>query len=315
MVRDEPAVQVNHGSPKRPPVPRIAPLTSAVDELGPVPELRATTDEPDLPVETFTVTAHFPHAGLNLRSCQERVPVRHERRPDPMSRMRVGPSHALQRIPSNVRTVTMRFLTLRGPGKGVEMSRLASTERRYHEPMTAVLADVVSGRRPGEYSTVGELRRYAADVAEAVLAEHWPEGVFPVDPIAVCRRMGVEVFTAELGNDVFGILMGSPTGAQIYLDADQPEKRFRFTAGHELGHYVDRSNRVGWPDEAFIDKRSEEGRGSANEIFANEFAANLLMPREPMERYVAAGDSEFALSERFGVSLDALRYRRRRLGI
>lgn len=162
---------------------------------------------------------------------------------------------------------------------------------------------------PEQYRTVGDLRRGAADIAEAVLDEHWPEGTFPVDPVVVARRVGVEVYSAQLGNDVFGMLVGGPTGAQIFLDSDQPANRYRFSCAHELGHYVDRSSRLdGEP--TFIDRRSEDGRGTPSEIYANEFAGNLLMPAKAVLGMIAAGVDELQMAAQFGVSLSALRYRR-----
>lgn len=162
---------------------------------------------------------------------------------------------------------------------------------------------------PEQYETVGELRRGASDIAQAVLEEHWPEGTFPVDPVVVARRVGVEVYSAQLGNDVFGMLVGGPAGSQIFVDSDQPANRYRFTCAHELGHYVDRSSRLD-EDLTYIDRRSEDGRGTPSEIYANEFAGNLLMPAAALRGLISSGADELQMAATFGVSLSALRYRR-----
>jgi Zn-dependent peptidase ImmA (M78 family) len=158
-------------------------------------------------------------------------------------------------------------------------------------------------------STVRELRTAARRLASETLDTYWIEGTLPVDPVSLARRMGIEVYRAQLGNDVFGMLVGTEGGAAMYLDSDQPEKRYRFTAAHEVGHYVDRAVDASM-DVSFIDRRSESGRGTATEIFANEFAGSLLMPEGAFRAAVASGLDNFRLAERFDVSLGAAAYRR-----
>jgi Zn-dependent peptidase ImmA (M78 family) len=161
--------------------------------------------------------------------------------------------------------------------------------------------------------TVRELRAEAAKQAEEVLDEYWHEGTYPIDPVRIAIRMGVEVFEAQLGNDVFGMLVGAGAdgGAQMYIDKDQPKKRYRFTCAHELGHYVDHS---GDPSGAYIDRRTDEDRGTRDEIYANEFAGNLLMPARELERHMDTGKTRFAMADHFDVSPAALDYRIKVLG-
>lgn len=168
-----------------------------------------------------------------------------------------------------------------------------------------------SSSSPLSSETTDEIRRQARDIAEAVLDAYWPENSVPIDPIKIGYRVGVEMFSAQLGNDVFGMLV-KPAGAerpQIFLDSDQPANRFRFTAAHELGHYVERSARLEATELAFIDKRTDDQRFKREEIYANEFAGNLLMPRAVVERLLEQGLSRFQIADRLGVSLDAINYR------
>jgi Zn-dependent peptidase ImmA (M78 family) len=164
-----------------------------------------------------------------------------------------------------------------------------------------------------ETMSIAEIRREATDLADDVLNEHWWQGELPVDPVQIARSMGVEVFSAQLGNDVFGMILGAPEGAQIYVDVDQPPTRYRFTAAHELGHYVERSEH-GDGDMAYVDRRSDEDRGNKQEIYANQFAGALLMPEADILAYRQAGLSDVRLAARFGVSLSALQYRLQLLG-
>lgn len=162
--------------------------------------------------------------------------------------------------------------------------------------------------------TIGAIREAARSDAAEILANVWPEGRLPVDPVIVARRLGLSVFSAQLGDDVWGMLVGSGSGCDIYLDRDQPHNRYRFSCAHEIGHFVDRGGKDLPPGQAFVDKRSDAGAGRSDEVYANEFAASLLMP-EPEFRRWARAENELALAQRFEVSLDTARYRYRLLGI
>jgi hypothetical protein len=194
--------------------------------------------------------------------------------------------------------------------------RLAPGLYRPQQRLDPGASTLSTASSPLSSDSVATIRERARDIAEAVLEAYWTEGTYPVDPVKIASRVGVETFAAQLGNDVFGMLV-KPAGAeraQIFLDSDQPSNRFRFTAAHELGHYVERGSRLEGDDLAFIDKRSDDQRGKVEEIYANEFAGNLLMPRAALEDLRSQGMSDFQLAARLGVSIDALNYRYRILG-
>ncbi|MFI6432487.1 ImmA/IrrE family metallo-endopeptidase [Rhodococcus oryzae] len=161
--------------------------------------------------------------------------------------------------------------------------------------------------------TVAEIRDRARRDADAVLSLHWEDQAMPVDPVTIARDVGISVFSAQLGDDVFGMLVGSSAGADMYLDKDQPPARFRFTCAHEIGHYVDQTSKLS-PEEAYVDKRSDDSRGEPAEVYANEFAGSLLMPVSELKACVDTGMSDFEMAAHFDVSLQALRYRRSLLG-
>jgi Zn-dependent peptidase ImmA (M78 family) len=160
-------------------------------------------------------------------------------------------------------------------------------------------------------SSVAEIRAAADAAAQETLTWYWPGG-HPVDPVKIARDMGVEVYSAQLGNDTWGLLVGQPGSVDIYVDSDQPPNRFRFTVAHELGHYVTRRDEA---EVGFVDKRSTEGQGDPNEVFANHFAGALLMPADVLQRLARAGLSDMKTAQVLGVSLDALRYRKALLGL
>lgn len=162
--------------------------------------------------------------------------------------------------------------------------------------------------------SVQGIRERARTDAERILREHWTPGVVPIQPVNIARALGLQVFSAELGDDTWGMLVGTSTGVDMYLDRDQPPSRFRFSCAHEIGHFIDRGEDL-TPDVAFVDKRSELDRGQSDEIYANEFAASLLMPEVDFRRAIASGEDDFDLAARFQVSLDAVRWRVHHLGL
>ena len=65
---------------------------------------------------------------------------------------------------------------------------------------------------------------------------------------------------------------------------------------------------------ALVNARSEAGRGTAPEVYANELAGNVLMPADEVRACTAQGMDTIAMAAYFGVSLSAMSYRRKVLG-
>lgn len=172
--------------------------------------------------------------------------------------------------------------------------------------------ETVSGQL--QNMSVSQIRAKAREDAGVVLQRLWPAGVLPIDPIFVARGLGLSVFRAQLGDDAWGMLVGASGGASIYLDQDQPMTRYRFSCAHEIGHFIDRGSDME-AENAFVDRRSDDSKGRADEIYANEFAGSLLMPEQELLRAILAGETDFDLAARFDVSLEAVRYRRRLMGV
>ena len=129
----------------------------------------------------------------------------------------------------------------------------------------------------------------------------------PIDVMAVAADFGVKIYSARLAKDVSGVLMrndsyGAPSGFVIYVDRDEPSVRQRFTAAHELGHYVLHRDCIGDRVEDNYLLRSA-GLSNRQEVEANKFAADLLMPMHLIK--VAMENGPYApreLAEQFQVS-------------
>lgn len=101
----------------------------------------------------------------------------------------------------------------------------------------------------------------------------------------------------------------------IVINQDDGKNRRRFTCAHELGHYVRRSEDL--EEYSTVDLRSGLSTEGTNEdeIYANEFAASLLMPEREVARMVEEGASDLEMTLRFLVSREAIQFRLKNLGI
>ncbi|HAX5210388.1 TPA: ImmA/IrrE family metallo-endopeptidase [Escherichia coli] len=154
--------------------------------------------------------------------------------------------------------------------------------------------------------------------AQAILKTIWDGRGFPVDPVWIANELGLDVVETTLPNDVSGALLKEPErDPVIILNRYDSNARKRFTCAHELGHYVKRTE-SGQPLEyEFIDFRGKlSSRGvNSDEIFANNFAACLLMPEVEVMRLHREGGAPVIMASYFGVSDDAIRYRLKNLGL
>lgn len=152
--------------------------------------------------------------------------------------------------------------------------------------------------------------------ALSLLEEHWTDDDgkvnFPVDPVVIAQRLGTQVIRAKLEADVSGLLVKEPDepAARIYLNGEDNEGRQRFTCAHELGHLArrgaSREQRIGYVDSR--DTLSSTGT-DPEEVWANQFAAELLMPAVAVRTLWSQGQSVPKLARVFGVSQRAVEVR------
>lgn len=159
--------------------------------------------------------------------------------------------------------------------------------------------------------------------AEQVLRRVWgipgePGFRLPVDPIRIARQLGIDVYTNRLANNVAAVL-AKEAGQDpvIVLNGTDSRNRQRFSCAHEIGHYVRRTNQAAVDPVAFDtnDYEYTNYRSSlsstglaADEVYANGFAASLLMPEAEVRK--RHGDaSPIDLSLIFDVSQEAMQIR------
>ena len=148
-----------------------------------------------------------------------------------------------------------------------------------------------------------------------VLEKH--QGEAPVPIFDVVREMGLDLKLANLEDDVSGWIERRDDGGYcVTINSNHAITRQRFTAAHELGHFIYHRDLLG---KGTGDTRAYRAERTpfANELIrprherqANNFAANLLMPREAISRLSEAGCVSLdQLAEHFSVSREAMRIR------
>jgi Zn-dependent peptidase ImmA (M78 family) len=163
----------------------------------------------------------------------------------------------------------------------------------------------------------------AVSKAREILRRVGPD--VPVDVEALAETHGVSVVQQDLEDSVSGILVIKDGHGIIGVNQNHHPNRRRFTIGHELGHYIlHRKNAKVFVDASpvfFRDTASSDGMQS-QEIAANAFAAELLMPEDAVHEYIGNqlvdvyDDATVRrLAARFGVSVQAITIRLIRLGL
>jgi Zn-dependent peptidase ImmA (M78 family) len=151
--------------------------------------------------------------------------------------------------------------------------------------------------------------------ADRLLRAAWLGGV-PVDPVSIARALGLQVLEAQLDQNTLGALVKEPgKEPTILLNQNDGQNRKRFTCAHELGHYVRRSEES--EEYATIDLRNQSSASGEDhgEIYANEFAACLLMPEEEVKALLELGMDDLEMALRFKVSRQAMQFRLKNLGL
>jgi len=150
-------------------------------------------------------------------------------------------------------------------------------------------------------------------------------------PIPIKRIAKLMNITVKLANfeddDISGMIFRDGEKVIIGINSHHPETRQRFTLGHEIGHFllhdfnvhVDARNAVPL---RLRDEVSSQGTDD-EEIEANQFAAELLMPVEFVKKQIEGkrfdldDDSEIieSFAKKFQVSTQAFTYRMMNLGV
>ncbi len=164
--------------------------------------------------------------------------------------------------------------------------------------------------------------RRATEAAQKLLAEGQYQ--IPINVHQIALDLGLDVVEQDFEDQVSGVLVIKDGRGVIGVNSNHHRNRQRFTIAHEIGHY--RLHHIGrvFIDATpvfFRDTTSAEGQ-SPQEIVANAFAAELLMPENKLreilrEQPIDAFDENAlrSVANQFEVSTQALTIRLTRLGL
>lgn len=143
----------------------------------------------------------------------------------------------------------------------------------------------------------------------------------PVDKIV--RRLELQLFSLPADDEISGAIIRREHQVIIAVNPAHHLNRQRFTIAHELGHYflhegleehVDENFRVAW-------RNANSSKAiNWNEIEANRFAAELLMPTRFLEKDLNSLENidkrtVALLARKYIVSPEAMKIRLSQLGI
>jgi len=143
----------------------------------------------------------------------------------------------------------------------------------------------------------------------------------PVQVVPLAKELGLQVYRASgWPDDLSGAIrrvsddegIEASSGYAIYVNKDHHINRRRFTIAHEIAHFVLHTDDIG--DGLTDDAMYRSELGSSKEYQANDFAAQILMPSDALDKYRREGkESAFELSQIFEVSQSAMATRLKRL--
>lgn len=155
----------------------------------------------------------------------------------------------------------------------------------------------------------------------SVVARHMASA--PVDLKAIFAELGVD-YEAIWMDEASGSLSRRGEDFTVSVNALESETRQRFTAAHELAHYLLHRDLMGDGKRMHrhIDTLYDGGEQSGDVVFnrsheieANRIAAQIVMPKKLVEEEYAKNSDASALARTFGVSKAAMDIRLKTLGL
>lgn len=153
------------------------------------------------------------------------------------------------------------------------------------------------------------------DRIEGWIAYAVDHGLFSESKLDIEKLVQVENILIErnyLDSEISGMLKKIKDQWVIVVNSLHHINRQRYTIAHEFAHYcLHKDLKDSFEDITFFRNNDK----SSMEYEANEFAANLLMPKEKVREEIKNGITSLRLlAEKFGVSILAMKYQVQKLG-
>lgn len=132
-----------------------------------------------------------------------------------------------------------------------------------------------------------------------------------LEPIITGENIKFDFRDLKLNNkDVSGAIKKDENGVTLFINKYEPRERQRFTVAHELAHYFLDMATSNKPD-VHVEFRGLGNPKDLKEIKADSFAANLLMPKDLVEKEYSDlfMPMAYELAEKFQVSVKAMKKR------
>lgn len=138
--------------------------------------------------------------------------------------------------------------------------------------------------------------------------------LMPFDIYAYVKTFDdIEIIDDDLSSEISGMIEYISDGFIITINKYHSYERRRFTLTHEFGHYC--MHREYLKIIKMISEKSTlfvttEFRKNLKEIEANEFATNILLPKDEFISIIKSGKTKLGdIAEHFCVSASAVKYR------
>lgn len=155
----------------------------------------------------------------------------------------------------------------------------------------------------------------------SILARHMAKA--PVDLKAIFSELGIE-FCEVWMDEASGSISRKGDDFTVSVNSLESETRRRFTAAHELAHYLLHRDLMGDGERMHrhVDNLYGEGGDAGDVIFkreheiqANRIAAQIVMPTALVKEKFATTTDAGELAKQFGVSKAAMEIRLKTLGL
>lgn len=127
-----------------------------------------------------------------------------------------------------------------------------------------------------------ELYPILENYTEKIIKEELGKITLPIDIEKIIQNYGIDLYKMNMSDNESGAITIKKDKCGIAINEKNSEIRQRFTMAHEFGHFISyRYQRKTGEIVEFRDGTSSLGI-NIEEIFANKFAALILMPKSVM---------------------------------
>lgn len=159
------------------------------------------------------------------------------------------------------------------------------------------------------HKSLNELLKNVENYTESMLLNVFNELAAPIQMERLISRYKITVSLENLVHEEYGAIKIDENSAIMLINKNDSITRQRFTMAHELGHFI--SYKLQGKTGRRIDYRNGNSSSGKDleEVFANKFAAAILMPKSLLLKALEITGDIKSLASIFNVSAEAMTYR------